>query len=150
MTLNVTCWNGTPTAFEQQLMAAQSNYALEQLRQRLMYAVVSPFNLTQAARVILQMAFETEMSAFLNKMIALPASVPASVVCERQEFIVIDQTMQLYSFLIQPAFTALSQLPNIPQPYVDLLQRFAASDYPRYRTCALAAVLCLATYLENA
>jgi hypothetical protein len=150
-TPGVTCWNGTPSAFETQLMAVQPNYALEQLRQRLMYAVVSPYDPTKAARVVFQMAYETELAAILAKMITLPASVPTTVstVCERQSFTDADASMQLYSFLVSPALTALGNLPNIPAPYVDLLARYATSEYPRYRTCALAAILCLATFLEN-
>lgn len=150
-TPGVTCWSGTPSAFETQLMAVQSSYALEQLRQRLMYAVVSPFDPVKAARAVFQMAYETELSAILSKMVTLPASVPAAVstVCERQSFTDVDASMQLYSFLVAPALTALGNLPNIPQPYVDALARYATSEYPRYRTCALAAVLCLATFLEN-
>lgn len=143
----MTCWNGTSTAFETRLLTPLPTYALEQFRQRFLYSLTAPFVATKAARVLLQTAFETEIGAALAKLITLPASVPESIVCERRHFIDIDKDMQLQRFLVGPAFDALELTPNMPAPYMDLVRRYATSDYPRYRVCAFSAAVCLATFL---
>jgi hypothetical protein len=143
----MTCWSGPSSAFETRLLKPLPNYALEQLRARFMFSLVAPPDQVKAARVLFQMAFETEIRAVLIKMIELPTSVPESTVCERQRFIDVDKSMQLQRFLIGPALDALETTPGMPAPYMDLIRRYATSDYPRYRICALAASLCLATFL---
>lgn len=144
---SVTCWSGPSSPFELRLMETLPTYALEQLRQRFLYSLTSPFDQTKSTRVLFQMAFETEIGVVLRKMIPLPASVPESTVCERRHFIDIDQSMQLQKFLIAPAFDELQTAPNLPEPYMDLLRRYASTEYPRYRTCSIAAALCLAAFL---
>jgi hypothetical protein len=143
----MTCWNGPSSAFETRLLKPLSDYALEQLRLRFMYTLTSPASQMKSARVLFQMAFETEIRAVLVKLIELPASVPESTVCERRRFGDVDKDMQLQRFLVGPALDALEETPGMPPPYMDLLRRYATSDYPRYRVCALAAALCLATFL---
>lgn len=145
----MTCWNGTSTAFEIRLLKPFDDYALEQLRLRFLYSLTSPADQKKSARVLLQMAFETEIGAAIAKMIALPASVPESNVCERRRFGDVDKDMQLHRFLVGPALDALEETPNMPAPYMDLIRRYATTDYPRYRVCALAAALCLATFLRT-
>ncbi len=143
----MTCWNGTSSAFEVRLLKSFDNYALEQLRLRFMYALTAPADVKKSARVLFQMAYETEIGAVLTKMVALPTSVLESIVCERRHFIDIDKDMQLHRFLVGPALDALEETPNMPPPYMDLIRRYATNDYPRYRVCALAVSLCLATFL---
>jgi len=145
----MTCWNGPASTFELRLLKPLPTYALEQLRLRFMFALVSPADQTKAARVAFQMAFETEIKAVLIKMVSLPASVPESVVCERRHFVDIDRDMHAQRFLVGPALDELETTPNMPSPYMDLLRRYASTDYPRYRMCALAAALCLATFLSS-
>jgi hypothetical protein len=143
----VTCWNGPSTAFETRLLTTLPDYALDQLRLRFMFALTAPSNQVKSARVLFQMAYETELSAVLIKMVELPASVPKSTVCERRRFGDVDKDMQLQRFLVGPALDALEITPGMPAPYMDLIRRYATADYPRYRMCALAASLCLATFL---
>lgn len=145
----MTCWNGTSTAFEVRLQTPFDDYALEQLRQRFLFTLTTAAGAKKSARVLFQMAYETEIGAVLAKMIPLPVSVPASNVCERRRFIDIDKDMQLYRFLVGPALDALEETPNMPAPYMDLVRRYATANYPRYRVCALAAALCLATFLRT-
>jgi hypothetical protein len=142
-----TCWNGTASLFEKQLLLPLPSYPLEQLRQRFLYAVVDPNDLKKGARIVFQMAFETELNAVLNKLITLPADVPESNVCERRRFLDIDGSMRLQRYLIGPAIDALGEIPTIPLPYVELIRLYAMAPYPRYRTCALAATVCLATQM---
>lgn len=145
----MTCWNETSTAFELRLLKPFDDYALEQLRQRFLFSLTSPADMKKSARALFQMAYETEVGVVLAKMIPLPASVPESNVCERRRFRDIDKDMQLHRFLVVPALDALEETPNMPAPYMDLIRRYATADYPRYRVCALAAALCLATFLRT-
>lgn len=143
----MTCWNGPSSPFEARLLQPFANYALEQLRLRFMFSLTAPADQTKAARVLMQMAFETEIGAVLVKMIELPAGVLESTVCERRRFGDVDRDMQLQRFLVVPALDVIEGTPGMPGPYMDLIRRYATSDYPRYRMCALAAALCLATFL---
>lgn len=143
----MTCWSGPSTPFETRLLKPLPAYALEQLRTRFLYQLTNPYAPVKSARVLFQVAYETEIGAVLTKMIPQPPSVPESTVCERQRFGDIDQAMQLQRYLVGPAFDELEGTPNMPAPYMDLLRRYASADYPRYRVSALATSLCLATFL---
>lgn len=138
------CWAGTSSPFEQRLMSPLPTYGLESLRLRFMNVVVSNHAMNKAARAILQMAFETELRAVVTKLVPLAADVMRSNVCERRRFIDVDVDMRRMSFLVEPALTELASAPGAPPAYVDLLRRYAASDYPRYRACALATTICFA------
>jgi hypothetical protein len=146
----MTCWDGSsPSAFEVRLLKPFDDYVLEQFRLRFLFSLTSPSSGVKSARVLMQMAFETEIGTVLGKMIPLPVSVPETTVCERRRFNDIDKDMQLQRFLVGPALDALETTPGMPSPYMDLIRRYATSDYPRYRVCALAASLCLATFLRT-
>lgn len=138
------CWQGTPSPFETRLLTPVAVYPLEQLRQRFIYTVVDPRDARKGARVTFQMAFEIETEAFLNKLITMPPDVVRSKVCERRRFLDIDADLQRQRYLVDPAIDALAALADVPDAYVDLLRRYANAPYPRYRTCALAATVCLA------
>lgn len=140
-----TCWNGAPSAFEEKLLLPLQDYALEQLRVRLMSLVVTPSQPAKAARAVLQMALETELRAVLTKLIEVAPDVETSNVCERRRYLQVDIDMRMHRYLVGPAFTALSEVPDVPPPYADLVRRYGRSAYPRYRVSALAATLCLAT-----
>ena len=142
--MSVICWAGPSSPFESRMLQPLPTYALEQLRQRFYYTTTSPFTMMKGARVTLQMAFETEIGSVLTKLIPLAAGIPESVVCERRHFIDIDRDMQSQSYLVTPALTELAAIPNLPLPYVDFLTLYTQADYPRYRVCALAAVICMA------
>lgn len=120
------------------------DYALEQLRARLMTLVVTPVSPVKAARAIFQMALETEMRAVLTKLIEVAPDVETSNVCERRRYLEVDIDMRAHHYLIGPAFAALAKAPDVPRPYVDLVRRYGRSAYPRYRVSALAVTLCLA------
>jgi len=137
------CWIGVSSVFEARILTPVSSYPLEQLRQRFLYAVVDPHDVRLGARVALQMAFEIDTASFLNKLITVPADVIGSKVCQRRRFLDIDADMRLQRYLIGPAIDALADIPEVPEAYVDLIRRYAMAPYARYRTCALAATVCL-------
>jgi hypothetical protein len=137
------CWVGASSAFETRLLTPVPIYPLEQLRQRFLYAVVDPHDIRQGARVVLQMAFEVDTASFLNKLIDVPPDVPRSKVCARRTYLAIDGDMRMQRYLIGPAIDALADIPNVPIAYIDLLRDYAMAPYARYRTCALAATVCL-------
>lgn len=134
------CWAGTSSAFESLLLAPFSTYALEQLRQRFMFTLTTTHDLVKGARVLLQMAFETEINAILIKQITLDSDVLSSNVCERRRFIDVDKDMQLQGYLVTPALDEV----QAPAPYVDFVRFYVSSEYPRYRMCAIASAICLA------
>ena len=144
----MTCWNGPSSDFETALQAPFSNYALEQLRQRFLFTLVSDRSPVKAARVVLQMVMETEVGVILPKLVTLPAGVLESNVCERRRYVDIDQDMHLQRFLIAPALDALAANPKAPVPYVDFIGRYVASGFPRYRMSALAVALCVGKVVE--
>lgn len=139
-----TCWEGALSTFEEKLLVPLQDYALEQLRARLMTLVVAPALPVKAARTVFQMALETEMRAVLTKLIEVDPDVATSNVCERRRYLQVDIDMRAHHYLIAPAFTALAKLTDVPAPYADLVRRYGRSAYPRYRVAALAATLCLA------
>lgn len=139
------CWAGTPSLFEARMVKPLPTYGLESLRLRFLYTVADNHAMEKAARATLQMAFETELSAIVAKFVTLGSDVMRSKICERRSFLSIDRDMAMMRFLVEPAMDELADVPQMPAPYVDLLRRYIASDYPRYRMCAMATSLCLAT-----
>lgn len=144
----MTCWDGPSSTFETALLAPLSDYALEQLRQRFLFTLVTDRSSVKAARVLLQMALETEVGVILVKQVTIPAGVLESTVCERRHYIDVDQDMHQQRYLIAPALDALAENPRVPLPYVDFIARYVASGFPRYRVSALAVALCVARAVE--
>ena len=145
------CWIGVSTPLESHLQQPFSDPSLEKLRTRLLYTLTTNHDIVKSARVALQMAFETEIGTVLTKLMTTPiaSSVVNSNVCQRRHFLAIDADMQNNAYLIQPSLDALLKLPNpVPSSYVSLLQRYLASNYARYRVCALASLLVLVVLLS--
>lgn len=138
------CWIGLPSQFERRLQDTLPSYAIDQLRLRLLFAVVDGHDLTKGARALLQMACETELRAVLVKVMTLTTDVLVSNVCERRKYVEIDADMRAHGYLVAPAIEELKELPAIPRPYVDLVSRYLDSHYPKYRVSALATTVCLA------
>lgn len=144
----MTCWTGPSSAFELKLQSPLSAYALEQLRQRFLFALTTDHSGVKSARVLLQMAFETEVGIILVKQLTPPTGLQTADVCERRRYIDVDQDVRLQSYLIAPSLDAFAQTPNVPAAYVDFITRYVASGSPRYRMCALAVMLCITTVLK--
>ena len=142
------CWIGLPSLFETQLLQAFDTYALEQLRLRFLYTLTTNHNNTKGARVLLQMAFETEVGTILTKMMETPADLFSYKVCERRRYIPVDQDMHQQRYLIGPALRDIEQVPGMPASYMEFLTRYLVSDYPRYRMSALATAICVARVLQ--
>lgn len=142
------CWDGPPSPFETRLMQPLPTYAIEQLRQRFLYAVTTSHDSVTSARVALQMAYETEVGTILVKLAAPPAGLNDSIVCERRSYLDVDNDMRLQRYLIGPALVDLANTPNMPSSYVDFLTLYVTANYPRYRTSAIAVLLCVAKALQ--
>lgn len=141
------CWDGSAVSvFEARLRQPLPTYGLESLRQAVLHTL-APDAPVKAARLLLQLSYETELRVVLTKHIDPPPStlVLASRVCERRSFLAMDATLRSLQFLVNPALTELAAVPTIPAPYVDLLRTYVGAAYPRYRVCALTTLLCLAT-----
>ena len=139
-----TCWSGTPSSFERELLIPFEEYALEQLRARLFFAVTTNHDKTLSARAIFQMALETELNVSVRRSILVPSEITDTKVCERRRYLDIDRDMQSFKFLIEPALQVLQEKNYLPEPYVRLLRTHLASPYARYRVCAMAAAIVLA------
>lgn len=139
------CWNGSPSAFETRLLHALPQYAIDQLRLRMLHALTETHEHVKSARVMLQMACETELRVVLVKTMRLMNDVMASNVCGRRRYVEVDAEMRAHRYLVQPAIAELKDLPTIPRPYVNLIVRYLDSRYPKYRVSALASTVCLAT-----
>jgi len=146
--VSVACWYGPSSALELQTLQPIPTYALEQLRQRLLFALTTSRSPTTSARVLLQMVTETEIGVALQKIVAFPPDVASVVVCERRRYVDVDFDMRLQGYLVNPALAALAGYVSIPAPYVDLVALYANSDYPRYRVSALAAAVCMGAALQ--
>lgn len=144
----MTCWNGPASTFETRLLQPLSTYAIEQLRQRFLFTLTTTHDQVKGARVLMQMAFETEVGAILVKQLTPPADLDTSVVCERRHYIDVDNDIRLQRYLIEPALDDLMKTPNMPESYVDFIVNYLASDYPRYRMSTVATMLCVAKVLQ--
>lgn len=142
------CWNGPASPFETRLLKPLPTYAIEQLRQRFLFTLTTTHDQVKSARVLMQMAFETEVGAILVKQLTPPAGLETSVVCERRHYLDVDKDIRLQRYLIEPALTDLRKTPNMPESYVDFIVLYLASDYPRYRMGAIATLLCVAKVLQ--
>ena len=134
-------------ALEVALARVLGPYGIEQLRTRFLFSVVDSRNVSDGVLVAAQMALETEIGVILTKVIAPSPSVRGTVITSRRRFLDVDNDLRANRFLIEPALDDLSGL-GAPDPYVGLLRRHLAGDYPRYRVCATAAVLSLAAALS--
>jgi hypothetical protein len=89
------------------------------------------------------MAFETEIGAAIGKIVEFPPEVATATVCERRSYLAIDTDMAQFSFLFNPAIAAVLDENYLPVSYVNLFQTHIFSNYPRYRVCGTAALLCV-------
>lgn len=138
-------WVGSPSPFELRMAQPLPSYALESLRLRFFFAATTTHATAKSARATLQMALETELRVALLKVVDVAAGVTDSTVGERRRFIEVDRDMRMMGFLVGPALTELLDVRSVPTQYVDLIRRYLVADSPRYRMCAIAAILCLAT-----
>ena len=122
-------------------------YGAEQLRNRLLFSVVSNRDLIEGALVVAQMTQETEARVVLAKVITLSPSALGARVPSRRRFLDVDKDLRANQFLVEPALSDLLGL-GAPGPYVDLVRRHLAGDYARYRVCATAVLLSLAAALS--
>jgi hypothetical protein len=143
------CWIGQPTALEVQILTALSDPNLERLRQVMLNKTVTGNDPTKGARVILQMAYETEIGVILQKLAQPSPSPLESKVCQRRHFLDVDADLRLQVFLLEPALTSLTNMSSpVPAPYIDFLRRYLSSNYARYRVCAVAVMVMLAVVLS--
>lgn len=143
------CWNGTSSAAETKLLTPLSTYGLETLRQRALFTFTTDHAPKLSARVILQMAYETELRTVIDRLLVPPAGLAEAMVCTRRRFIDIDSDLQYHRYLIGPAFKELQARPPLPPEYLNLVRGYLSMRYPRFRVCAVAALVSLACLSGN-
>jgi hypothetical protein len=130
------------TPLETALLAEFPDYALESLRTRFLYFVTSDHAPADSVRAVVQMAYETELGVPLSRTIAIVPGIAAETVSTRRRSLSIDEDMQSFMFLYEPALKALDTLEILPRSYVRFLESYIRAPYSRYRMCALATLLC--------
>ena len=130
------------TPLETALLTAFPDYALDSLRTRFLYAVTSDHAPEASARAVVQMAYETELRAPLRRMRDIAPGIADERVPTRLRFLEISDAMASFAFLFAPALTALASLAILPESYIRFLQSYLDAPSPRYRMCAVAALLC--------
>jgi hypothetical protein len=144
------CWIGVPTPLEAQILVPLSDPNLERLRSLMVTKVVTGNDATKGARVVLQMAYGTEVGVILTKLAQPSPSPLAAKVCQRRHFLDIDADLRLQVLVIEPALSALAAMSSpVPAPYVDFLRRYLSSNYARYRVSALCVMVMLAVVLSQ-
>jgi hypothetical protein len=143
------CWSGPPSDPELKILAALPSYGLESLRQRALFSFCDNHAATHSARVILQMAYETELRTVIDRLLLPPGGLAEASVCARRRFIDIDTDLQYHRYLIEPALKELEACSVLPIEYVNLLRAYLGASYPRYRVCAVACMICLACFSVN-
>lgn len=144
---NPGCWTGPLTPFERKLLRPLPLYGLEQLRIRFLPALTYNHSPEMGARAVFQMAYETELGAALSRSVTLDPGVKEARVCTRRRYVQIDQSMRDFRFLYRPAVSALVEAEVIPHEHSALLFRYLNKPYAKYRTCAIAALLCFSAAL---
>jgi len=98
----------------------------------------------KAARVLYQIAFETEVSSVLRPFNIRNAAALAVVVCERQNILVIDTALQKISGQLQSGIQSLFTQGALPQTYVSTFLEYLDSTIPTYRVGIVANMILLA------
>lgn len=146
---NPDCWDSTNTAFETLLLSPFQTASLEQLRAMTLQFSVSQVAANKAARAVLQMAFETELSAVIADYVPTSDDVIQSLLCTRRKYLDIDQDLKSVAFLIDPALQALKSAGVLPDEYLRLFNSHINNTQPKYRVCAICALVCYATKMRD-
>lgn len=147
---NPACWDGSaPTAFESVLQSPFTTPALEQLRALLLQYATTELNATQAARAVLQMAFETEISSVISDYVPITDEVKQSLVCPRRKYLDVDKDLNRTSFLYSASLNALQAAGVLPDEYLRLFGRHIGNNQPKYRVSALCALICYAAKMRD-
>ncbi len=102
----------------------------------------------KAARVLYQMAFETELSAVLNPFALKNTKALQVVVCERQNMILLDAALARYQTALKAGIQSLFNLRALPEPYVSSFLEYLDSTLPTYRVSLVANMVLLAKAKE--
>lgn len=139
------CWYGYPTEFEQRLVEPLPLYALDQLRRRFLFSLTTTHDVTQSARVMLQMAYQTEIGVAIRTLVPTTVDVMTANVCERRSFIDVNNDLDTYAFLVEAGVQNAARAGFLPASYMQMFEAYIAQPYAKYRVCAVAALLCVST-----
>jgi hypothetical protein len=103
----------------------------------------------KAARVIYQLAFETELSTILNPYNLKNKPALETTVCERENILVVDAQLQTIRGRIQAGIESLFTLQALPQAYVTGFTDYLDSTLPSYRVSLVANMVLLARAFET-
>jgi hypothetical protein len=153
---NPACWMGTsPSAVETRMQSPFTTFLdIEPVRSVLMNNAVLPqefaipFSKNKAARVILQLAFSTEISSVLNQYRIRDTDALDVTVCERQKTIRVDQALQLVGKRIVPAIKSLQLQGILGEEYITSFVDYSDSTLYNYRVSLAATLVAMAAAIE--
>lgn len=153
-----TLYYGTSAnALEQLVVTPCTRFlALEPVRQRLLQVALvesstnSAYRDNLAARVLYQIAYDTELSALLNPYHTPDNTALTSIVRARRSVMDIEAAMQPYERAIEIGFESLFKLGGLPSSYKHGLADARDSLLYTYRASSAVVAVFLARALEHA
>lgn len=150
------CYTGlTPVPIEVSLQQPlQTFLAAEFLRNLLLKTVIKlrgiPIKQAEpkAARVIYQTACGSELSALLNQYVEREPSILQTVVCERENTVVVDRTLLQHKAIIIQAITALQNKGFITREYVNTFHDYLDSTNYNLRVSLVCNLVILSKIFE--
>lgn len=143
------CWDSDLTDFEEAILLPFVSKDLEELRALLCKYSTSPYAGNKAARAILQMAHETELSNIIEEYAPITDAIINSNLCNRNRYLDIDKSLRTKNYLYASVMDTLALHGVMPLPYKNLFLRHLNSDYPKYRIAAVSAVICYAVKMRD-
>ena len=103
----------------------------------------------KAARVVYQLAYETELSTILNPYLNKNLPALETVVCERQNILIIDARLEAIRTRTKAGIDSLYNLRALPKEYVTGFMDYLDSTLPSYRVSLAANLVMLARAYET-
>ena len=102
----------------------------------------------KAARVILQMAWATELRTLLNQRVTVEPDVLAVTVCERERDLTISNALRPYHADAKALIEELFSRGAVPQHYIRTLSDYLSSNRYPYQVSLMATLVVLVKTLE--
>jgi len=102
----------------------------------------------KAARVLYQIGFETEISTVLNTYRLRNAAALKTVVCERNNLLLIDAALMKTHEQLKTGIQSLFSLGALPETYISGFLEYLDSTIPTYRVSIVANMILLAKSKE--
>jgi hypothetical protein len=147
--VNSDCWDSTITSFEELILLPFLSPDLEELRALLLQYTITPYTDNQAARAVMQMAHETELTNIIQEFAPITDEIKNAKLCHRNKYLDIDLSLRSKNYLFDKALTTLVTHKLMPDSYRKLFQIHSKSAYPKYRIATVCAIICYAVKMRD-